>query len=230
MDRDNAGRGVLSNRRALQPRAVQRAGRHHLPRDRDLRPLERLQPSRPRPATGVLVAPATRLPPPADGLAEQKTFGETGVPLTAPGVRRLALLPARAPRPPATEGRDRSDPDSVAATTRGRLAQRQRNRWHRPFANNLLKIWPALWTFTRIDGVEPTNNPAERVLRGPGDPPKTLTRHSKPERRTVRRARALRRRRPAACNAARCSPTSANSCSHTPAATRSPHSPDGPRD
>jgi hypothetical protein len=42
-----------------------------------------------------------------------------------------------------------------------------RTRWHRRFANNLLKIWPALWTFTIIDGVQPTNNPAERALRGP---------------------------------------------------------------
>ena len=24
-------------------------------------------------------------------------------------------------------------------------------RWHRRFANNLLKVWPALWTFTTID-------------------------------------------------------------------------------
>ena len=46
-------------------------------------------------------------------------------------------------------------------------AKKARNRWHRRFANNLLKIWPALWTFTLIDGVEPTNNPAERALRAP---------------------------------------------------------------
>jgi transposase len=30
---------------------------------------------------------------------------------------------------------------------------------------NLLELEPALWTFTRVDGVEPTNNHAERVLR-----------------------------------------------------------------
>ena len=35
------------------------------------------------------------------------------------------------------------------------------------FANNLLKIWPALWTFVSVEGVEPTNNAAERALRGP---------------------------------------------------------------
>jgi transposase len=29
----------------------------------------------------------------------------------------------------------------------------------------LRKWWPALWTFVRVDGVEPTNNGAERALR-----------------------------------------------------------------
>ena len=41
----------------------------------------------------------------------------------------------------------------------------RRTRWHRRFANNLLKVWPALWTFVTVEGVEPTNNPAERALR-----------------------------------------------------------------
>jgi transposase len=30
---------------------------------------------------------------------------------------------------------------------------------------NLLDSWPALWTFAHVDGVEPTNNAAERALR-----------------------------------------------------------------
>ena len=42
-----------------------------------------------------------------------------------------------------------------------------RTRQHRRFAGNLLKIWPALWTFVTVEGVEPTNNAAERALRGP---------------------------------------------------------------
>ena len=29
----------------------------------------------------------------------------------------------------------------------------------------LQKWWPALWTFARVEGVEPTNNGAERALR-----------------------------------------------------------------
>src|SRR4029077_13402161 len=41
-----------------------------------------------------------------------------------------------------------------------------RNRYTKTIANNLLKLWPALWTFTTTDGVEPTNNHAERGLRG----------------------------------------------------------------
>jgi transposase len=40
------------------------------------------------------------------------------------------------------------------------------NRRIRTFARNLLKLWPALWTFTELEGVHPTNNAAERGLRG----------------------------------------------------------------
>ena len=35
----------------------------------------------------------------------------------------------------------------------------------RGLARNLLKLWPALWTFADHQGVEPTNNHAERALR-----------------------------------------------------------------
>jgi transposase len=41
-----------------------------------------------------------------------------------------------------------------------------RYRRGRRFARNVLNIWPALWTFDSIDGVQPTNNHAERGLRG----------------------------------------------------------------
>jgi transposase len=41
-----------------------------------------------------------------------------------------------------------------------------RYRRGRRFARNILKIWPALWTFESINGVQPTNNHAERGLRG----------------------------------------------------------------
>jgi transposase len=35
----------------------------------------------------------------------------------------------------------------------------------RYFCRNLRKVFAALWTFARVDGVEPTNNHAERMLR-----------------------------------------------------------------
>jgi transposase len=41
-----------------------------------------------------------------------------------------------------------------------------KTKYHRQFARNLLKRWPALWTFSHTDDVEPTNNHAERGLRG----------------------------------------------------------------
>ena len=41
-----------------------------------------------------------------------------------------------------------------------------RYKYTRGIARNLLKVWPALWTFADHRGVEPTNNHAERALRG----------------------------------------------------------------
>ncbi len=35
----------------------------------------------------------------------------------------------------------------------------------RAFSRELLGLWPALWTFVTVEGVEPTNNLAERALR-----------------------------------------------------------------
>jgi transposase len=103
----------------------------------------------------------------ADGLGEQKTFGEQGVP--------LADQVFKAWRAYQHEHHDRVRLQAEIAPIQTQLRQlleeaspkKARNRWHRQFANNLLKVWPALWTFTILDGIEPTNNPAERALRGP---------------------------------------------------------------
>jgi transposase len=45
-------------------------------------------------------------------------------------------------------------------------AKAPRYRYTRGLARNLLKVWPALWTFADHNGVQPTNNHAERALRG----------------------------------------------------------------
>jgi transposase len=50
----------------------------------------------------------------------------------------------------------------------GRLLQRGQESLDRKAAGlcrELLKWWPALWTFARVEDVEPTNNVAERALR-----------------------------------------------------------------
>ena len=104
----------------------------------------------------------------ADGLGEQKAFGEKGFPLTK------QVFAAWRSYQHEHHDRERLQAEIAPIQTELRrllenasARRSQRNRWHRQFANNLLKIWPALWTFTRIDGIEPTNNPAERALRGP---------------------------------------------------------------
>lgn len=103
----------------------------------------------------------------SEGLAEQKTFGEQGLELTR---RVFAAWGAYQ-----HEHHDRDQLQAEIAPIQTELRRllddaspkSKRTRWHRRFANNLLKVWPALWTFTTHPGVEPTNNPAERALRGP---------------------------------------------------------------
>jgi transposase len=103
----------------------------------------------------------------SEGLADQKTFGEQGLKLTAQVFQAWRAYQH--------EHHDREQLKTEITpiqTELQRLLQdaspkSKRTRWHRRFANNLLKIWPALWTFATVAGVEPTNNPAERALRGP---------------------------------------------------------------
>jgi len=102
----------------------------------------------------------------AEGLALQKQFGEQGLALTD---RLFDVWHAF------DHHQDRARLAAEMAPIKSELralledASRdsKRTRLHRRFANNLLKIWPALWTFVTVEGVEPTNNAAERSLRGP---------------------------------------------------------------
>jgi transposase len=54
----------------------------------------------------------------------------------------------------------------LKAVLREHASKKIRYRQGRRFARGLLKIWPALWTFASHPGVQPTNNHAERALRG----------------------------------------------------------------
>ena len=102
----------------------------------------------------------------AEGLPTQKLFGEQGLELTS------RLFQAwHGYREHEDRARLQHEMAPIQTDLRALVEQAgqktPRNKYHRGFANNLLKIWPALWTFITHEGVEPTNNAAERSLRGP---------------------------------------------------------------
>jgi transposase len=100
----------------------------------------------------------------AEGLGVEKEFGERGLELServfwawevfqhTADRRELRLTIRRLQR-------------EYKPVIRGYAAKRARNRHCRGMARNLLKAWPALWSFAKHPGVEPTNNHAERALR-----------------------------------------------------------------
>jgi len=101
----------------------------------------------------------------SEGLGAQRQFGEAGLQIA----KRLFL----AWDDYRTDGDRERLAERIASlkeALRGLLEEAARksprNRHHRTFAKNLLKRWPALWTFTSVPGIEPTNNHAERGLRG----------------------------------------------------------------
>lgn len=102
----------------------------------------------------------------SEGLAEQKQFGTAGLQLTKQLFKTWHHFEEH-------QDRDRliQEMTPIQEQLRELLERAGRNskrtRFHRVFANNLIKIWPALWTFLSIEGVTPTNNAAERALRGP---------------------------------------------------------------
>jgi transposase len=101
----------------------------------------------------------------SEGLAAQKEFGEAGLQIAAAVLQawhefresgdRARLLEQVAPRK-----------QELRALLEHAARKSTKTKYHRLFAKNLLKRWPALCTFTLSDGVEPTNNHAERGLRG----------------------------------------------------------------
>ncbi len=102
----------------------------------------------------------------SEGLAEQKAFGQAGLELTKRLFSAWHAFGEHGDR-----DRLKREMEPVEAELRS-LCERagrksKRTRYHGRFARNLLKIWPALWTFVRVPGIEPTNNAAERSLRGP---------------------------------------------------------------
>jgi len=101
----------------------------------------------------------------SEGLAAQKRFGEAGLQI-ARGVfaawQRFQQDGDRARLRRAITPLERE----LRMLLEGHARKSARHRQTRTFAKNLLKRWPALWTFVTMPGVQPTNNHAERGLRG----------------------------------------------------------------
>jgi transposase len=101
----------------------------------------------------------------SEGMAEHKKFGDQGLSIARDLFAAWDSYQADA---------DRARLQAQIAPLQDRLrlllehAARKspRTKYHRQFAKNLLNRWSALWTFTHTDHVEPTNNHAERGLRG----------------------------------------------------------------
>jgi transposase len=101
----------------------------------------------------------------AEGMAAQKELGEVGLRVSERLFASWKTYKQDGDRP-ALKRRVAPLKRELRALLTTNAPKRARNRHTRTIANNLLKLWPALWTFTDHDGVEPTNNHAERGLRG----------------------------------------------------------------
>lgn len=101
----------------------------------------------------------------AEGLAAEREFGLTGLELSERVFWAWEVFQNTHDR--------RQLKRTIAALAREyapRIAhyasKSPRHKYCYRMARNLLKLWPALWTFAAAKGVEPTNNHAERSLRG----------------------------------------------------------------
>jgi transposase len=101
----------------------------------------------------------------AEGLAAEKEFGEAGLQLCERVFWAWEVFQHTRDRPE-LKRTVRSLQRTYKPIIRAYAAKGRRNKYCRGMARILLKAWPALWTFAAHPGVEPTNNHAERALRG----------------------------------------------------------------
>jgi transposase len=99
-----------------------------------------------------------------EGLGAEKEFGDRGLELCERVFWAWEVFQHTADRR-ALELTIRRLQREYKPIIRGYAAKRSRNRYCRGMARNLLKAWPALWSFAKHPGVQPTNNHAERALR-----------------------------------------------------------------
>ena len=138
----------------------------------------------------------------------------------------LGDLPAHPRPPPARSSRSAQLQREFKPIIRRYAGKSPRYKYCRGMARNLLKAWPALWTFARHPGVEPTNNHAERALRSAVIYRK-LSLGSQSAAGEQRVARLLSARTPPAdSSTGRYTPTSPTPSPPTTAATQCPYSPE----
>src|SRR5438128_2136753 len=101
----------------------------------------------------------------SEGMAEQQKFGEQGLRIARDLFAAWASYQADGDRP-RLQAQTAPLQHELRQLLEHAARKSSRTKYHRQFAKNLLNRWPALWTFTHTDGVEPTNNHAERGLRG----------------------------------------------------------------
>jgi transposase len=100
----------------------------------------------------------------AEGLAAEREFGEAGLQLCERVFWAWEVFAHTGDRRQ-LKRTVRSLQRTYKPIIRSYAAKRARNKRCRGMARNLLKTWPALWTFAKYEGVQPTNNHAERALR-----------------------------------------------------------------
>ncbi len=101
----------------------------------------------------------------SEGLEPEKSFGQAGLEIAARLFSAWHDFQQDGDRAHLIEQTEplRAELKPLLERYAGKSPKYKRSRG---LARNLLKVWPALWTFTQLDGVEPTNNRAERGLRG----------------------------------------------------------------
>jgi transposase len=99
----------------------------------------------------------------SEGLAAQKEFGEHALDIA----KRLfdAWEDFQKHRDRRRLKREVAPLRRELKTLLQRGSEGRRNKLTWGISKNLLKVWPALWTFIEVEGVEPTKNIAERALR-----------------------------------------------------------------
>ena len=101
----------------------------------------------------------------ADGLGAEREFAEHGLRICEELFWTWEIYQHTGDRRE-LQRRVRALRRELKPTLRQYAGKAPRNKYCRGLARNLLKAWPALWTFAATKGVEPTNNHAERALRG----------------------------------------------------------------